>query len=104
MGAKQPRPGSGSPIRPAKRYVPQPCRTPSPIRVNQRAPVLTLWAAVVAERLGYPPETTSTVISTAFGRAAGYEAETYHNIEVIWLLRPSTNASDEPPQGSPGPT
>jgi hypothetical protein len=27
-----------------------------PIRVN-RAPVLTLWAAVVAERLGHPPET-----------------------------------------------
>jgi len=27
-----------------------------PIRVN-RAPVLTLWATVVAERLGYPPET-----------------------------------------------
>jgi len=30
--------------------------TPHPIRVN-RAPVLTLWATVVAERLGYPPET-----------------------------------------------
>ena len=29
--------------------------TPS-VRVN-RAPVLTLWAAVVAERLGHPPET-----------------------------------------------
>jgi hypothetical protein len=28
----------------------------SPIRVN-RAPVLTLWATMVAERLGYPPET-----------------------------------------------
>ncbi len=34
----------------------------APIRVN-RAPVLTLWAAVVAERLGYPPETALT-----FGR------------------------------------
>lgn len=34
-----------------------------PIRVN-RAPVLTLWATVVAERLGYPPDTTLT-----FGRA-----------------------------------
>jgi hypothetical protein len=30
--------------------------TPTPIRVN-RASVLTLWATVVAERLGYPPET-----------------------------------------------
>ena len=28
----------------------------TPIRIN-RAPVLTLWAAVVAERLGYPEET-----------------------------------------------
>jgi hypothetical protein len=27
-----------------------------PIEVN-RAPVLTLWAAVVAERLGQPPDT-----------------------------------------------
>jgi hypothetical protein len=30
------------------------------IRVN-RAPVLTLWATVVAERLGYPPETALTL-------------------------------------------
>ncbi len=35
----------------------------APIRVN-RAPVLTLWAAVVAERLGYPPE-----IALTLGRA-----------------------------------
>jgi hypothetical protein len=34
--------------------------TPPPIPVN-RAPVLTLWATVVAERLGHPPETTLTV-------------------------------------------
>jgi hypothetical protein len=34
--------------------------TPPPISVN-RAPVLTLWAAVVAERLGYPPETALTL-------------------------------------------
>jgi hypothetical protein len=33
-----------------------------PIRVN-RAPVLILWAAVVAERLGYPPDAALT-----FGR------------------------------------
>jgi hypothetical protein len=30
-----------------------------PIRVN-RAPVLTLWATVVADRLGYPPEKALT--------------------------------------------
>ena len=40
-----------------------------PIEVN-RAPVLTLWAAVVAEQLGHPPETALTL-----GRAvAGYAA------------------------------
>jgi hypothetical protein len=33
---------------------------PRPIRVND-APVLTLWATVVAERLGYPPETALTL-------------------------------------------
>jgi hypothetical protein len=31
-----------------------------PIRVN-RAPVLTVWATAVAERLGYPPETALTL-------------------------------------------
>ena len=29
--------------------------TPPPIRVN-RAPALTLWATLVAERLDHPPE------------------------------------------------
>jgi hypothetical protein len=33
---------------------------PPPIRVN-RAPVLTLWAAVVAERLGHPPDAALTL-------------------------------------------
>jgi hypothetical protein len=35
--------------------------TPLPIRVN-RAPVLTLWATVVAERLGYPADTALMTI------------------------------------------
>ncbi len=40
------------------------------IRVN-RAPVLTLWASIVAERLGYPTATALTL-----GRAvAGYSAQ-----------------------------
>ena len=40
------------------------------IRVN-RAPVLTLWASIVAERLGYP-----TSAALTFGRAvAGYSAQ-----------------------------
>ena len=43
--------------------------TSASIRVN-RAPVLTLWASIVAERLGYPASTTLTL-----GRAiAGYSA------------------------------
>jgi hypothetical protein len=33
---------------------------PPPVVVN-RASVLTLWATIVAERLGYPPETTLTL-------------------------------------------
>jgi hypothetical protein len=44
------------PIRAPSDTVPPTAPTPPPIRVN-RAPVLTLWATVVAERLGQPPET-----------------------------------------------
>src|SRR5277367_1045814 len=33
---------------------------PPPVAVN-RAPVLTLWATIVAERLGYPSETALTL-------------------------------------------
>ncbi len=52
MGAKQPRPGSDSPIHAPGDTLPAMAATPPSIRVN-RAPVLTLWATVVAERLGY---------------------------------------------------
>jgi len=45
----------------------------SPIRVN-RAPVLTLWAAVVAERLGYPPETALTLGRFVAGSSARAKA------------------------------
>jgi hypothetical protein len=45
----------------------------SPIRVN-RAPVLTLWAAVVAERLGHPPETALSLASAVAGTAARAKA------------------------------
>jgi hypothetical protein len=44
-----------------------------PIRVN-RAPVLTLWAAVVAERLSYPPETALSLASAVAGTAARAKA------------------------------
>ena len=45
----------------------------TPIKVN-RAPVLTLWAAVVAERLGHPPETALSLASAVAGTAARAKA------------------------------
>lgn len=48
--------------------------TPSaPIKVN-RAPVLTLWAAVVAECLGHPPETALSLAKAVAGGAARAKA------------------------------
>ena len=44
-----------------------------PITVN-RAPVLTLWAAVVAERLGHPPETALTLGRAVAGSSARAKA------------------------------
>jgi hypothetical protein len=46
---------------------------PPPIRVN-RAPVLTLWATVVAERLGQPPETALTLGRFVAGSSARAKA------------------------------
>src|SRR3712207_5322637 len=43
------------------------------LRVN-RAPVLTLWAAVVAERLGYPEETALTLGRAVAGASAQAKA------------------------------
>jgi glutathione S-transferase len=45
----------------------------TPIRVN-RAPVLPLWAAVVAERLGHLPDTALSLASTVAGTAARAKA------------------------------
>ena len=45
----------------------------SSITVN-RAPVLTLWAAVVAERLGHPPDTALTLGRAVAGSAARIKA------------------------------
>lgn len=47
--------------------------TTAPIRVN-RAPVLTLWAAIVAERLGHAPETAMSLASAVAGTAARAKA------------------------------
>lgn len=46
---------------------------PQPISVN-RAPVLTLWATVVAERLGYPPDTALTLGRFVAGSSARSKA------------------------------
>jgi len=46
---------------------------PRPIRVN-RAPGLTLWATVVAERLGYPAETALTLGGFVAGSSARAKA------------------------------
>ena len=46
---------------------------PAPVRVN-RAPVLTLWAAVVAERLGHPPDTALSLAGAVAGTAARAKA------------------------------
>ncbi|WP_241671257.1 hypothetical protein [Dankookia rubra] len=47
--------------------------TPAPIRVN-RAPVLTLWAAVVAQRLGHPFDTALSLASAVAGTAVRAKA------------------------------
>ncbi len=46
---------------------------PPPIQVN-RAPVLTLWATAVAERLGHPPDTALTLGRFVAGSSARAKA------------------------------
>ncbi len=47
--------------------------TLAPIRVN-RGPVLTLWATIVAERLGYAPESPPTLGRFVAGSSARAKA------------------------------
>ncbi len=54
--------------------------TPPPIRVN-RAPVLTLWATVVAERLGHPPDTALTLGRAVAGSSARAKARSLGLVE-----------------------
>ena len=53
---------------------------PPPIRVN-RAPVLTLWAAVVAERLGHPHDTALTLGRAVAGSRARAKARSLGLVE-----------------------
>lgn len=58
------------------------------VKIN-RAPVLTLWAAVVAERLGYPAETAETL-----GRAvAGMNAQSKG--QRLGIFEPQKEPSDK---------
>ena len=50
-----------------------PSAQPSPVKVN-RAPVLTLWAAVVAGRLGHPPDAALTLGRAVAGASAQAKA------------------------------
>ena len=60
------------------------------ISIN-RAPVLTLWAAVVSERLGYEPETALT-----FGKAvAGLNAQSKGR--MLGIFGPSKSAEEGKP-------
>jgi hypothetical protein len=47
--------------------------TTLPVRVN-RAPVLTLWAAIVSERVGNPPDTALTLGRFVAGSSARAKA------------------------------
>jgi len=51
-----------------------------PVKVN-RAPVLTLWAAVVAERLSHPPDTALSLASVVASTAARAKARRLGIIE-----------------------
>ena len=59
------------------------------IRVN-RAPVLTLWAAVVAERLGHNPETALSLASALAGTAARAKARRLGLVEDAAAPRSQT--------------
>ncbi len=72
--------------------------TPPPICVN-RAPVLTLLATVVAERLGYPPETALTR-----GRfLAGSSASANGRVETSCCQRPSISPTTKCPNRTAAP-
>lgn len=57
-----------------------------PIRVN-RAPVLALWAATVAERLGHPPDTAMSLASAIAGIAARAKARRLGSVDDSAMAR-----------------
>ncbi|MGI3777092.1 MAG: hypothetical protein ACRYGC_07330 [Janthinobacterium lividum] len=67
------------------------------IRVN-RAPVLTLWAAIVAERLGHDADAAITLGRAVAGASARVKARS------IGLEEPHAAAAKPPPPGEPART
>lgn len=63
-----------------------------PIRVN-RAPVLALWAATVAERLGHPPETAMSLASAIAGIAARAKARRLGSADDTAAAREAEDSS-----------
>lgn len=73
--------------------------SPPLIRVN-RAPVLTLWAAVVAERLGHPPETALSLASAVAGTAARAKARRLGIADEKDLAKEQAEAAPRPAEGT----
>jgi len=64
-----------------------------PVRVNA-APVLTLWASVVAERLGHPPDTALSLASAVAGTAARARPGGGQGIMLLGRQVPTTRLPD----------
>jgi hypothetical protein len=71
-----------------------------PVKVN-RAPVLTLWATVVAERLGYPTDTALTLGRAVCGSSARVKAR---SIGIIDEAQEAAERADLAAQIKPGAT
>jgi len=69
----------------------------APIKVN-RAPVLTLWAAVVAEQLGHPPETALSLAKAVAGTAARAKARRLGIAEESDQAKERADAAPTKPQ------
>ncbi len=69
----------------------------SSVQVN-RAPVLTLWAAVVAERLGHPPDLALSLAKTVAGTAARAKARRLGIAEDSDQAKDRHDAGPAPPE------
>ena len=71
--------------------------TKVPLTIN-RAPVLTLWARVVAERLGHPPDLALSLAKTVAGTAARAKARRLGIAEESDQAKDRHNAAPAKPQ------